>query len=125
MIVKEVPLTSIEITNKPSDLDVGDSFQIEITKNPSDTTDQVTFTYTSSDPNVLLVDENGLVTAVNKGSATITVTASNGLTTTITLTVNEIVNPETGVASVSSYLIATVVSFLGLGFVIYKRVRLN
>lgn len=125
VIVKEVPLTSIEITNKPSDLDVGDSFQIEITKNPSDTTDQVTFTYTSSDPNVLLVDENGLVTAVNKGSATITVTASNGLTTTITLTVNEIVNPETGVASVSSYLIATVVSFLGLGFVIYKRVRLN
>ena len=125
VVVKEVPLESISINKPISSMNVGDQFQLEITKNPSDTTDDVTFTFASSDSSVLMVDENGLVTAVGAGSASITVTASNGVVTTMDVTIEEIVSPETGVASVSSYVIAALISFLGVCFALYKRVKLN
>lgn len=45
-------------------------------------------TYTSSDETVATVDENGIVTAVSPGTATITATYE-GMTTTMTITVEE------------------------------------
>lgn len=49
----------------------GETATIDVTASPADKTDPVLFT--SSDENVAIVDENGVVTAVGNGSATITV----------------------------------------------------
>ena len=45
-------------------------------------------TYTSSNPNVASVDANGVVTGLSSGTATITITAPNGVRTTIVITVS-------------------------------------
>ena len=55
---------------------------------PLDADDQ-TITWTSSDPTVATVDENGIVTGHSLGEAVITATASNGDTSTSTITVVE------------------------------------
>ena len=50
-------------------------YQIDITFDPITSKD--TLSYSSSDESVLIVDENGLVTALKAGTATVTVTASS------------------------------------------------
>ncbi len=45
-----------------------------VTVNPADTTDDTTATWKSSDENVLIVNENGTITAKSEGTATVTVT---------------------------------------------------
>lgn len=42
--------------------------------------------WTSSNPNAITVDENGVVTAVRNGSATITVTAASGISASVSFT---------------------------------------
>jgi hypothetical protein len=56
-----------------------------------DTTSPITqgATWSSSNPQVLLVDNLGLVTAANLGTANITVTTANGVSATTTITVAE------------------------------------
>lgn len=64
-------VNGLNIAEMSKNLYVGDSYQIQaelISENPDKT-----LTYTSSNPLVATVDENGLVTAINKGNATITV----------------------------------------------------
>lgn len=56
----------------------------------------VTYTYTSSNPDVMSVNANGEITLVSNGSATITIQASNGVTFTVTYNVRILV-PMTGV----------------------------
>ena len=53
---------------------VGESGNITATVLPEDTTDK-SVSFTSSDEDIATVDENGVVTAVSAGVATITVTA--------------------------------------------------
>ena len=50
----------------------GESFLLNVTAEPADTVDAITFE--SSDPNVATVDANGMITAVSSGEAVITVT---------------------------------------------------
>ncbi|MDR1825289.1 MAG: Ig-like domain-containing protein [Bifidobacteriaceae bacterium] len=54
-------------------LDVGDTYQVEPLIEPADAGE--TLTWESGDPDILTVDEDGLLTAVSQGAATITVTA--------------------------------------------------
>lgn len=49
--------------------------------------------YSSSDPNVMTVDENGNVTAHNLGSSKITATTSNNKKTSVTITVSNLIRP--------------------------------
>ena len=56
----------------------------------------VTYTYTSSNPDVMSVNADGEITLVSNGSATITIQASNGVTFTVTYNVRILV-PMTGV----------------------------
>lgn len=56
----------------------------------------VTYTFTSSNSDVMSVNANGEITLVGNGSATITIQASNGVTFTVTYNVRILV-PMTGV----------------------------
>ena len=52
--------------------EIGKTWQLSVVPTPADTTD--TIVYTSSDPNVATVSEDGLVTAVGEGECVITIT---------------------------------------------------
>lgn len=81
------PATSITLNKSNLDLFVGDMFDLIETVMPANTTDQVS--WTSSDENVATVDNNGIVTAIKSGSATITATCGTK-TATCKVTVSDI-----------------------------------
>ena len=70
-----VPVQSIVLNHKTAALLVGQTLQLEATLTPADATDK-TIIWTSSDPGAASVDENGLVTALEQGDATITAVPS-------------------------------------------------
>ncbi|WP_285959894.1 leucine-rich repeat protein [Thomasclavelia spiroformis] len=80
-------ITSVHLNLTAITLDEGVSQTLRATINPSDTTDDKTLTWKSSNPEVATVDQEGKVTAVKEGSATITVTTVNGKEATCTVTV--------------------------------------
>ena len=79
-------VTSITIPEGDQVLTVGDTKQLSYTANPADH-DETTFTWASSNTSVATVDATGKVTAVAEGSAEITVTAENGVSASIIVTV--------------------------------------
>ncbi|MBO5278538.1 MAG: Ig-like domain-containing protein [Lachnospiraceae bacterium] len=73
------PATGVEL--EPSGeyrMKVGETVQMKATVVPDNVTD-ASVTWSSSDESIVTVDKYGLVTAVAAGSATVTVTTSNGL----------------------------------------------
>ena len=60
---------------------IGETETLSLSVEPSDATykARTDFTWESSDADVVIVDENGAVTAVDLGTATITVTSHNGI----------------------------------------------
>ena len=89
------PLESITLTadRTTDDLEVNDTVNLTVVYNPEDTTDDKKVTWSSSDEDVATVDENGVVTGVAEGTATITATVKAGEGTTsasFNVTVNEI-----------------------------------
>lgn len=75
--VLKIPCTGLELVgnadNAISFTAAGQTAQLNVKPIPENTTDAVTYTYLSSNPSVVLVDDSGLVTAVAAGNATITV----------------------------------------------------
>ena len=71
-----VPITEITLDKTSATLNVGDTDSITATVEPSNTTEDTTVTWTSSDSSVATV-EGGRVTAVAPGNATITATAGS------------------------------------------------
>ncbi len=83
MLVKGLNLT---VTNK--NLYINDTFTIETNLISSE--EDKTITYTSNNPSIASVDEQGVVTAHKRGSATITVTnKASGYTGTVTINVDK------------------------------------
>ena len=82
-IVKENPATSIAITNAPSAMEINDTMKLSFDSTPTYTgsgyesgaTD--VFTWRSTNPNVVTVDDEGNITAVGKGDAKIIVSGEN------------------------------------------------
>ena len=72
-----VAVTDITLSETTKTVHEGESFALTATVSPDDATDK-TVTWSSSDTSVATVDENGKVTAVSEGTATITATATNG-----------------------------------------------
>ena len=70
-------ITSIRIDRAWLELNVPETHQLTVWIYPEDASNQ-TLLWTSSDENVATVDENGVVTAIGNGKATITATTTDG-----------------------------------------------
>lgn len=101
------PAPTVEVTVEETEktLKVGETYSIQAMVTPEDTL----LTFISSDAGVAAVDENGKVTAVAEGTATITVAGSenpeSAVTVKITVTKkadSSITNPETKVPAVGT-----------------------
>lgn len=90
LTVEPTPVTSISLT---TDQDIskkfikGDKFTITALVFPQNATNK-TVTFASSDESVVKVSNKGVVTAVNVGDAKITVTSTDGITTTLNVKVS-------------------------------------
>ena len=85
---------TITINSTSNTLAVGASSSLTYTVNPSNA-NVGKITWTSSDPNVVSVDSNGTITGIKEGTATITATASNGVTGSISIQVGAVVTDIT------------------------------
>ena len=81
-------IKNISITNNPKKMLTGEQFTINVQTSPVYDTSKI-FTYKSSNKKVLTVDKNGVVKAVGKGKASITVTSNNNKKATITIQVED------------------------------------
>lgn len=70
-------VSSINISHRTLSVDIGTSQQLTATVSPDNAAQTHTVRWTSSDTSVATVNENGLVTGVALGEATITATAGN------------------------------------------------
>ena len=85
-----VALTGISLDKTTMELESGSSDTLTVTYNPTNTTDDTTVTWTSSNASVATVN-GGTVKAVGEGTATITAKVGNFTATcTVTVTVPEI-----------------------------------
>ena len=102
--VKKVDPTGITLSQTSATIKEGSNAKITATITPSDATNK-SVTWSSSNTSVATVT-GGTISAVSKGTATITAKTSNGLTATVTVTVVE--NPDivkpTGISLNSSSL---------------------
>ena len=88
-----VPVSGVSLNKDSTSLTVGDTETLTATVKPEDATNKAV-TWTSSNSTVATVDQNGVVTAVAPGTATITVTTQDGNhTDTCTVTVRPDVPP--------------------------------
>ena len=83
-----VKVTGVKLNKSSKSLTIGDTFTLTATVKPNNATDK-SVTWSSSNTSVATVDENGVVTAVAEGTATITATASNGVKADCTVTVKQ------------------------------------
>ncbi len=85
-VVNFIPVTGVTLEQASCELDVGESKTLQATVLPADADDQ-SMTWASSDPSVVKVEE-GVITALAPGEATVTVYAGNGaFSDTCTVTV--------------------------------------
>ena len=89
LTVNAIPVQSITLNESSYTLTVEGTLQLTATVNPTNATNS-SVVWTSNNDAVATVDENGLVTAVAVGGATITATAADGSNVygTCTITVN-------------------------------------
>lgn len=80
-----IPVSAIVLDKTSLTLEKGSSKTLKATVSPRDATEK-TVAWSSDDPSVATVDQNGTVTAVNSGNATITASAG-GLSATCEVTV--------------------------------------
>lgn len=85
IVKKTVKTKKIKISKKAISIKKGKTLILKVTTSPSYATD--TRTFKSSKPSVAKVDKNGVVTAIKKGKAVITVKTSSGKKVTCKVTV--------------------------------------
>lgn len=79
---KDIPMTAL-IGPENLEIEPGKPLQMDILLQPANTT-ETEVTYTTSDPTIATVDENGVITPVMEGVCTITATAAHGAYTVST-----------------------------------------
>ena len=89
-INESYPLEKISISPTDLKLEKKQSRYLFVSYNPTNTTDDKTVTWTSSNPDVATVNEKGQVTAISGGTVTITATTSKGIKDSVTVEVIDI-----------------------------------
>ena len=79
----------LELSKDEFSLMVDDSFALDVTIYPENV-DDTSVVWETSNENVLSVSQNGVITAKAEGTAVITVTSSNGLSASATVTVSDL-----------------------------------
>ncbi len=85
------PVTRLSFTKSSHELDGGDTVQLAVNISPEDAANK-DIVFSSSDESVATVDQAGLVTALKKGTATITVAAQDGSGCTATCKITVLTN---------------------------------
>lgn len=98
-----IEVQSVDVTPENVTLVVGDSIQLVAEVTPTDALDQ-TLTWSSDEPTIASVDQNGKVTALEEGFAVITAEASNGVLNTVTVNVTADSVPATAIELISTEL---------------------
>ena len=80
-------MESIGFTQEMESVPINKTKKLEVQYEPSNTTDDRTIKWKSSDESIATVDGNGIVTGVSKGKATITATSVMGYTASIDISV--------------------------------------
>jgi len=121
------PLQAISLNKTASTLNKGQTETLSVLYNPADTTDDTTVTWSTSNSNVATVN-NGVVTAQNPGTATITAKVGTKEATCI-VTVNKtnqatltITNPGTKTYGDAAFQLSTGTTGSGTGSVSYEYV---
>ncbi|MBN1604606.1 MAG: Ig domain-containing protein [Chitinispirillaceae bacterium] len=92
-----VPVTGVTLDRETLTMAVSDTYQLTATVTPGNASNK-TLSWSTSADSVAAVNENGLVTGIAEGSATITVTTEDGAhTDSCTVTVTTDTVPVTGV----------------------------
>ena len=91
-----VEVTGISIQTTNANIEIGSTLQLNATVTPGNAANK-NIIWSSSNNEIVSVDENGLVTALSIGEATITAETSNGLKATCTITVTPKVIDVTGI----------------------------
>ena len=84
--VKEIPATGVTLNKTETSVYIGENETLTVTVTPGNTSDK-TITWTSSKPEIATVGEDGKVTGVELGTATITATTKNGISASCEVTV--------------------------------------
>jgi hypothetical protein len=106
------PVSSVSLNKSSSSLYVGDTEQLTATVLPADASDK-TVSWDTSNADVVTVTSGGLVTAIGAGSATITVTTTDGgKTATCNYTITAVVLNSINIKTPAT----TTVFSLGQGF---------
>lgn len=92
-----VAVTDVTLNKNTLTLEIGGTETLTATVAPENATDK-TVTWESDKTNIATVDNNGKVTAIKDGTATITAKTANGKTATCTVTVNVAVIPVESVS---------------------------
>ncbi len=93
-VVETINVTSVSLNVSNVELEIGDVYTFVATLNPSNATNK-NVTWTSSDESIIKISDNGILTTVAEGTATITVTTEDGgYTATATITVTEKTNMD-------------------------------
>lgn len=86
--IREYPMTGVSFNKTSLTLNKGSQETLSVTFVPGNTTDNTSLRWTSTDIRVATVSENGVVTAIKPGTATITAfTTKNNIKATCTVTV--------------------------------------
>ena len=126
--VEQVDVESISLDKTSLSLNEGSSYTLTATITPSDATNKLVVW--SSDNEKVAKVENGKITAISKGTATITATTKDGEhTATCKVTVIQKTDPTIADGKLPqtgslTYFVALVVLFLGIiGIVTYRKVK--
>ena len=99
-IIVSIAVSSVKLNEKKLELTPSQTYQLKATVKPKGYVDQ-TVTWSSSDDKIAKVDDNGKVTAVAFGTATITATSKENTDMKATCTVTVI--PQDGVDDPDDY----------------------
>ncbi len=85
-----IDVTGIALNKTATTIAIGDTETLTVSYTPSDANNNKGITWSSDNTTVATVDQTGKITAVAKGTATVTATTTNGKTATCSVTVQPV-----------------------------------